>query len=369
MYTGLTGTPAKEEDWSLDPLGNWSNFIQKSSGTTDLNQSRLVNKVNEITDFTETVGPSWITPAYDRNGNMTTIPKPADPTTSFTATYDAWNHLVKVQSGSSTVATYAYDGVHRRVTTTSDSTTRHFYYTTSWQAIEERLGISSSPDRQFIWGPLYIDHLILRDRDTDANGTLDERLYALQDATWNVTALADTSGGAVERYRYAPYGALTFMDESFASRSASDYDSSDTFTGRRLETDTGLYHVRARQYHGQTGAFAARDPIQAEINLYRYCANNPVMLVDPSGLKWIVKREGQGLAECCRENSGDTFAMLADQVGLDAGDYNKWLTEKDGRYFVPNTVYAIWAGENILTLPGLNLNLGKGAVKWNDDVK
>lgn len=43
--TGITGTPSREEDWSLDPLGNWSNFVQKTSGTTDLKQDRSVNKV------------------------------------------------------------------------------------------------------------------------------------------------------------------------------------------------------------------------------------------------------------------------------------------------------------------------------------
>jgi RHS repeat-associated protein len=283
-YTGITGTPAKEEDWTLDPLGNWSGFVQKTSGTTDLNQSRLVNKVNEITDFTETVGSSWITPNYDRCGNMTTIPKPADLTTTFTATYDAWNRLVKIESGSTTVATHAYDSAHRRVTTTADSTTRHFYFTVNWQAIEERLGSSTSPDRQFLWGPLYVDHLILRDRDT--NGTLDERVYAFQEVTWNVTTLTNTTGSTIERYRYAPYGQLTVMDAVFATLSVTTHDNYETFTGRRLEPNTGLFDFRARQYHSQIGSFAARDPSEyagGDVNLCRYCANNPVVCVDPMG--------------------------------------------------------------------------------------
>ena len=64
-------------------------MISLNVPTFFLDQSRSVNRVNEITDITESTGPSWVTPAYDRNGNMTTIPKPADPTASFTATYDA----------------------------------------------------------------------------------------------------------------------------------------------------------------------------------------------------------------------------------------------------------------------------------------
>ena len=55
-------------------------------------------------------GCGQVTPAYNAAGNMTTIPQPADPTQSFTATYDAWNRLVKLVDGSNTVAAYEYDG-------------------------------------------------------------------------------------------------------------------------------------------------------------------------------------------------------------------------------------------------------------------
>jgi len=31
-----------------DPTGNWARYVQETSGTTDLNQSRTHNHVNEI---------------------------------------------------------------------------------------------------------------------------------------------------------------------------------------------------------------------------------------------------------------------------------------------------------------------------------
>ena len=280
------GTPAKEEDWTLDPLGNWSNFVQKTSGTTDLDQSRTVNRVNEISDITETTGPSWVSPAYDRNGNMTTIPKPADPTASFTATYDAWNHLVKTESGSTTVSTYVYDGLHRRVATTADSTPRHFYYTAQWQAIEERLGTSNSAERQFLWGPIYIDHLLLRDRDTSnpPDGTLDERLYALQDQNWNTTSLTPSAGTTLERFAYTAFGDFLIFDVGFASRSTSLFDWNVTYTGQRKDEETRLYGFRRRYYSSPIGVLITRDPLTyvADTNLYR-AAFAPAG-VDPFGL-------------------------------------------------------------------------------------
>jgi RHS repeat-associated protein len=288
------------QEWSLDSTGNWAGFKEDDDGDSswDLDQSRTSNKVNEITNITETTGPAWVTPAYNRAGNMTTIPQPADPTASFAATYDAWNRLVKLVEGSDTVAEYEYDGAKRRVVKKaydggSLDETRHFYYTDpkKWQVVEERLesggSISSDPDRQFVWGLRYIDDLVLRDRDTTANGTLDERLYALQDANWNVTALADTSGSVLERYAYASYGSVTIYDATFANiRNTSAYSSVVLYTGRELDSEGGLYHYRNRYYSAELGTFVSRDPIASNMtasNRYDYTSAQPLLAVDPSG--------------------------------------------------------------------------------------
>ena len=61
--------------------------------------------------------------------------------------------------------------------------------------------IKRKEDAKFLQGRgQYIDDLVLRDRDTNNDGTLDERLYALQDANWNVIALADTAGTVTAQF-------------------------------------------------------------------------------------------------------------------------------------------------------------------------
>ncbi|MBC8875907.1 MAG: RHS repeat-associated core domain-containing protein, partial [Planctomycetes bacterium] len=263
-------------------------------------------------------GTSWITPSYDRNGNMVVVPRPDDLANGYTCTFDAWNRLVKVEAGISTVATYAYDGLHRRVTKTIDSTVRHFYYTSRWQAIEERLDSSTSPDRHFIWGPLYIDHLILRDRDTSdpPNGTLDERLYALQDANWNVTCLADTAGEPDERYIYDAYGTVTIYDTTWSStRTSSSYDNTILYGGREYDPETGLFYYRNRYYDSQLGTFVSRDPIflravhlglygplegRGDTGWYVYVHNSPVNHTDPTG-EAAEPNTPEDKAKCCRD--------------------------------------------------------------------
>ncbi|MBX3435766.1 MAG: hypothetical protein KF847_20805 [Pirellulales bacterium] len=280
------------------------------NGTWDLDQARTSNVVNEITDITETAGPSWATPAYNRAGNMTTVPKPAAPTGGYTATYDAWNRLVKLADGSDTVSEYSYDGAQRRIVQLSYvagtlSETRHLYYTdpSQWQVIEERLGASTDADRQFVWGLRYVDDCLLRDRDSDSNGSLDERLYALQDANWNVTGLVDPDGDVQERFAYTAYGVPLFLAANFTPQGASGSGWEPLYCGYRHEAATGLFHVRHRVLHPVLGVWVQRDLASNDPgpHLYKYAASSPITFVDASGLKEIKPpNAAQGRKERCR---------------------------------------------------------------------
>jgi len=241
--TAISGTPAKEEDWGLDMTGNWSDFTQKASGMTALDQDRTHNKVNEITAVSETTGTAWIDPACDCAGNMTTVPKPSNLSSGYTCKWDAWNHLVEVKDGTTVVAKYEYDGLARRVKKHIDSdspgspngidTYEHFFYNRGWQVMETRRSTventgpeSLQPEYQYVWWLRYIDAPVLRDKNTDSDSLVDdERIYYLDDATFNVTTIVDTGGDALERYVYSPYGVLTIYDATWANtRSDSSYD-------------------------------------------------------------------------------------------------------------------------------------------------
>jgi RHS repeat-associated protein len=290
---GISGTADKQETWTLDGLGNWSEYVHKTAGTTDLDQARTHNLANELTQ----IDSSTTHVAEDAAGNMTKLPKPGDWTDHYCTVYDAWNRLVEVRASdnSTVIAQYQYDGrnyrtVKKTYASGTLSETRHFYYNNQWQCLEERLEsdsvIASYADRQNVWGIRYVDDLILRDRDTDADGTLDERLYAMQDSNWNTVATANNSGAVAERYSYTAYGKATFLTSAFASQSTntSSYNWDTLYTSRQLDSETSLYQYRNRYYEAETGRFINRDPIEDDMNLYRYVGNNPALLTDPSGL-------------------------------------------------------------------------------------
>ena len=282
-----------EETWSLDETGNWREYQQDTDGdgTWNLIQSRTSNKVNEITNITETVGTAWVTPSYNKSGNMVTLPTPNNPTTSYTATYDAWNRLVKLEDDTNTITEYQYDGTRRRILHKVYNTgvldhTKHLYYNANWQLLEERRDTNTTPTKQQIWGNRYIDDLVIRDHDTNNNGTLNERLYALQDANWNVTSYVNESGTVQERYIYNAYGDVTFLDSNFGVRTSSTIEPDHLYAGYNYDAGIEMYHVRNRVYHPILGCWLQRDPIGYDggINLYEYVKSNSLYATDSTGL-------------------------------------------------------------------------------------
>jgi len=309
-----------EQQWTLDKLGNWSQFNQDDSGdgTFDLQQTRTQNQVNEITAIGAAAGPVWPTPQYDAAGNTTRFPKPVDPTDSFTAVYDAWNRMVKVlepaaggsssnsssdsssSSGSDAlqvVQENAYDGRNYRIVKETYANgildeTRHVYYTVSWQVIEERLGTlpdTANIERQQVWGVRYIDDLILRDRDTTTplDGTLNERLYALQDSNWNVTTITNAIGGIQDRYEYEAYGTPIYVNANWDDQAISSVKWEILFTGYQFDGSCQLYFIRHRVLHSGIGKWSARDILGYVdgYSLYEYAQCSPVNNIDAYGLQ------------------------------------------------------------------------------------
>ncbi|WP_145349512.1 RHS repeat domain-containing protein [Roseimaritima multifibrata] len=298
--------------WTLDPTGNWKAFRQddNGNGTWDFNQTRTANAVNEITDISNTPTNIWATPAYDKNGNTTTNPRPDLGTNAtMSATFDAWNRMTKLvdDATSDTLLENQFDGRNFRVVAKEYSSgalarTRGYYFTDAWQCVEEDVDVSSTPDRQYVWGMRYIDDLVERDRAlSPASGVLGERLYYLADANWNTTAVVDASGAVKERYEYDPYGNLSYFEADFTARSVSTYGTRYTYTSREWTPAAGLYYIRNRWYDAMLGRFSSRDPIGYEgspWNLHEYTGGNPPVRVDYLGEEYVWT--GVAFATCRR---------------------------------------------------------------------
>jgi RHS repeat-associated protein len=269
--TGITGTPSRTQSWDYDAVGNWDSF------TTDGNaQSRTANRQNEVSSVS-----GLTTPAYDANGNQT------KDETGRQYAYDAWNRPVRVKdAGGTTLVTYAYDGLNRRVVAVAGGVTIDLYYSDRWQVLEERVGGQAKD--QYVWSPEYVDALVLRDRDADGNAGngLEERLWVHQDANWNVMAILNGCGAVQERFTYDPYGMAQVRDAAWSIKSGSGFDWIYLHQGGRLNAAIGIYNYRNREYSFSLGRWVVIDPLRYHSgtnNFYEYLQNNPIRLTDPLG--------------------------------------------------------------------------------------
>ena len=107
------------------------------------------------------------------------------------------------------------------------------------------------------------------------------------DALGHVRVLLSGGGAVLEVWRYDSWGVPlsppeNLIPQPFLWNGAYGYEW-DCFGG------TGLYHVGARAYDPRTARWLQRDPIDAasgDPNLYRYCGNDPINFVDPTGTDW-----------------------------------------------------------------------------------
>jgi RHS repeat-associated protein len=310
---GTISNPNLTQDWTLDQTGNWTDFDQGVVGV--INQARTHNTSNEITEITEgTSQPQWPTPMYDDNGNTTSLPQPLDLESSYDATWDAWNRLVRLEDGDDTVAEYAHDGLGRRIikrkyVSGTLSETVHYYMSSSSQVLEERVDSETDAAQQFVWGIRFVDDLVLRDKDLNSDGVADERLYTLADPRFSVLAVTDDSGSVQERYSYAAYGKTTVLTPAYAIRTSSSFDWEFRYTGRRLDLETALYYFRARYYHAQLGRFISRDPIGYVDGMNLYRAYFVPGQTDPQGLRKVCctfRKTTFGIKICPRLHVGFT---------------------------------------------------------------
>jgi len=305
--TGLTGAASRAQDWDYDAVGNFDSVT--TNGTA---QTRTANAQNEITGI-----GGLTTPTYDANGNMT------GDETGKQFVFDAWNRLVTVKnSGGATLKTYSYDGQNRRVTETAGGTTTDLFYSANWQVLAEKVG--SNFTRRYVWSPVYVDAMVLRDRDTDANGTLDERLWVQQDANWNVTALVNGSGAVVERYVYDAFGVRSVYDASWSSLGSSAYSWSSGFQGTFFDSIASLNAVRERWYSPTLGRPVQLDPLgfAEDVNFYRWERNNPVRYTDPLGLGVrLVGADGKVIEPSAEERA----QMQAEFEALMMDIYPDWM--------------------------------------------
>jgi RHS repeat-associated protein len=104
----------------------------------------------------------------------------------------------------------------------------------------------------------------------------EDRNYYVQDEMGSTLFLLDQAHEIRKTYRYDAFGNIL--------KETGDIPNRLTYTGQIYDGAAIQYYLRARFYNPAIGRFIQEDTYRGDgLNLYAYCANNPVVYYDPSG--------------------------------------------------------------------------------------
>lgn len=154
---------------------------------------------------------------------------------------------------------------------------------------------------KFPAGQLSPDDLLAADITSDGQSAglaqSSGKYFALKDHLNSVTEFADSSGQVVQSYQYASFGKIFSIKDGAGNDITSNprVSLSFTYTGRELDSESGMYYYRARYYDSSTGRFIQQDPDPGSldqaitvINKYIYAGNSPLNFIDPNGELFFV---------------------------------------------------------------------------------
>jgi RHS repeat-associated protein len=126
------------------------------------------------------------------------------------------------------------------------------------------------------------------------------------------------------------------------------YDHTDWADARLIKYATegtrgafGTYYLRARYYQPTMGRFMSEDSIRSGLNWYTYCANNPIIFIDPLGLALLRQYVDDNKGTVTWDDKTKTATATVNGItrSFTAGTYGIFINS-NSRIDVPDDILA-----------------------------
>lgn len=263
---------ASSQILTYDALGN----ITSKTGVGNYAYGDPLHK-HAVTSVTG--GPTNMGYTYDANGNLVSG-------AGRSATWTAWNMPASLTQGGQTQI-WLYDSEHNRYKLTAPGRTTWYVNPSVYQGSHfERTLFSSGTieNRHTLYGGGRAIGEVLTFEVSSGTVPAAQTRYFHSDTQGSITAVTDSAGIVLTRFRYDPWGKQTLV-------SGSNTGIAQTRQGHTAHEmlDGGLTHMNGRLYDPLLSRFVSADPTVdnpfdlQSLNRYSYVNNNPMGFTDPSG--------------------------------------------------------------------------------------
>lgn len=224
---------------------------------------------------------------YDLQGNLV---REAGPEGERQYLYDTENRQIRVLSGGKEIQEERYDGEGMRVGLSVNGKKSTFLYGNGDLYAEfDETGADVS---RYIWGYGL------------AGLGYQEKFYGVhRDEQLSTGWITGGAGSLENAYEYDAFGVLLGNYGKVPGRLL--------YGGQQYDAEMEQYYLRARYYNPMIGRFMQEDTYRGDgLNLYAYCANNPVMYYDPSG-----RNSDCNHARGAKENTQQENVVVEDGTG------------------------------------------------------
>ena len=185
-------------------------------------------------------------------------------------------------------ASYTYDAEGLRAAKTVNGVN------TTYQYLGGQLQYEKKSDTEVHY--LYDANGVLKGlRTVEAGGTV-KNYYVVTNTRGDVTQIYNEAGDLQAAYTYDSWGKILSIKDGAGNEVTSDSSigklNSLRYRGYYYDDETKLYYLQSRYYNPELGRFINADGIISNIselfsaNMFAYCINNPINLMDPTGYKW-----------------------------------------------------------------------------------
>jgi len=158
------------------------------------------------------------------------------------------------------------------------------------------------------------------------------------------TYLTDNFGKPTHYYDNLPFGE-TMVQHNQSNSTIGSYKNDYKFNGKELDDATGMYYYGARYYDPRISIFVSVDPLAEQtMTPYQYVNNNPVNMIDPTGMAPSPWRIFSDLFRDFKSMGVRNFHATAQKNGLNKSNTNYYT--RMGRIFEDAVIRSLGETKN-----------------------